>query len=77
MVDERRYDLLLDLYPVLSTFPLEANLLLFRIEREGLRYLRREDNELLLFLRLAKDLGYIDNRLFVFLEGRVSSSRTR
>ena len=72
MVSERRYELLLDLYPILSTFPLEAQLLLFRLEREGLRYLRGKDNELLLFLRLSKDLGYLDQRLFVFLEKKIN-----
>ena len=67
-----RYETILDLYPILSTFPHEASILAMRLEQEVLSYLDNKDNRLLFYLSLAKDLGYIDERVFLFLEKKVN-----
>lgn len=66
------YEFLLDLYPILMSFPAEAALLVMRIEQIGYECLEGQDkfSNLLTLLSMAKDLGYIDERLYFFLERR-------
>ena len=66
-----RYDLLLDLYPLLTSLPHEADILALRIEQTAFDLLiddQTPPDRLLLLLRLGRDLGYLDERLYSFLE---------
>lgn len=73
------YDFLLDLYPIMTAFPPEAALLTMRMEQVafdliqgGDEYASRNISSLRVVLRLAKDLGYLEERLFFFLERRAA-----
>lgn len=70
---DEKYNFLLDLYPIMSVFPPEASLLTMRLEQAAFSMLHgNEDKEQLrTLLCLAKDLGYLDDRLYFFLEKRL------
>ncbi len=83
------YDLLLDLYPLLETFPeLESYNLAERIRQlitdlvlvNGMRGLEKERkrkiSELRLLLSLAKDLGYLDLDVYDFLDKKFAELET-
>lgn len=71
------YDFLLDLYPIMTAFPPEAALLTMRMEQVAFDLIQSDEDlvashvhRLRTVLRLAKDLGYLEERLFFFLERR-------
>lgn len=68
-----RYNFILDLYPIMSAFPPEAGLLTMRLEHAAFNLLHGDQDleQLSTLLSLAKDLGYLDDRLFFFLEKRL------
>lgn len=68
-----RYDLVLDLYPLLTSFPSEAGLLVIRIEETMFEFLKnpKKQIELNLLLKIAYDLGYLEKRLYYFLKKKM------
>lgn len=68
-----RYNIVLDLYPLLTTFPSEAGLLVLRIEEVMFDYLKNPKKilELELLLKIAYDLGYLDKRVYYFLKKKM------
>jgi hypothetical protein len=73
MTFKKRYDLVLDLYPLLAEFPAEAWLLVSRTEQCAFEILtnNRNPKDLQLLLRMARDLGFLDERLYYFIEKRI------
>jgi hypothetical protein len=69
---DARYAFVLDMYPILETFPPEASLLVMRLEQSAFNLLfEKETEQLTTLLSLSRDLGYLDDRLFFFLEKRL------
>lgn len=78
-----RYDFLLDLYPIMTAFPPEAALLTMRMEQVAFDLIQEGDEgylthleRLRTILKLAKDLGFLEERLYFFLERRTEMLRS-
>lgn len=62
----KRYEAVLDVYALVTCYPQEASALALVTQLTALAYLqgRAGSDDLTLLLRLACDLGYIDERLY-------------
>ena len=64
---KRRYDAVLDIFALTTCYPQNAESLAYATQLSALAYLRSaaSKRDIIVLLRVAKDLGYVDDDLFV------------
>lgn len=64
---QNRHNAVLDVYAIVSLYPPEANALALSTQLTALAYLqgRADSDEVLTLLRLAYDLGYVDEQSYL------------